>query len=63
MYYRSFPISGTISTTMDDNELFIDKDSLNNGYTSIYDNYKYNINYYTNQYDFTFERKFREKVE
>ena len=63
MYYRSFPISGTISTTMDDNELFIDKNSLNNGYTSIYDNYRYNINYYTNQYDFTFERKFREKVE
>lgn len=63
MYYRSFPISGTISAAMDNNELFIDKNSLNNGYTSIYDNYKYNINYYTNQYDFTFERKFREKVE
>jgi len=63
MYYRSFPCSGTITAFMDRASLFTSKSEINNNYSNIYDTFKGNINQYSNQYDFTYERKFREKVQ
>lgn len=63
MYYRSFPISGIITAYMDNSQLFSTRDELNNGYSSLYNTFNANISYYTTQYDFTYQRKFREAVE
>ena len=50
--YYSFQISGKISFSMDENNLFIDKDFLH-GYTK---------NTAISQYDYTYEREFRNQV-
>lgn len=63
MYYRSFPVTGTITEYMDDADLFTDKSQLFNGYYSKYKDFKGQIDEYVNRYDYTYERKFREKVE
>lgn len=76
MYYRSFPISGTITAYMDNVELFVSKATLYDS-NDINERIKdfsihrgtnidnrtgtdYNIN---KQYDYIYERKFREEVE
>lgn len=63
MYYRSFPITGTIASQMDDVQFFIGKDTLNDNQTSLYENFKSTSRYYTNQYDYTYQRKFRQAVQ
>lgn len=63
MYYRSFPITGTITQFMDEASLFTDSSTLFNGYYNKYQDFKGQIGSYVNQYDYTYERKFREKVE
>lgn len=63
MYYRSFPISGTISVLTDQSELFISQEQLNENLIPAYAQFRGNINYYIRQYDFTQERKFREAVQ
>lgn len=63
MYYRSFPISGTIASEMDDVQFFISKNELNDGLTSLYDSFKSTNKYYTTQYDYTYQRKFRQAVQ
>lgn len=64
MYYRSFPCSGTITECMDQSSLFATEDTLLNGYTSLYDKYKKDSPYeISKQYDYTYERRFREEVE
>lgn len=63
MYYRSFPITGTITEYMDEASLFIDKNQLFENNKAGYDNFKGQIDLYVNRYDYTYERKFREKVE
>lgn len=63
MYYRSFPITGTIASQMDDVQFFIEKDTLNDNQTSLYENFKSTSRYYTNQYDYTYQRKFRQAVQ
>lgn len=50
--YYTFSMNGKISFSMDENNLFLSKDSV----------YGYNKNSNINQYDFTYERKFREEV-
>ena len=66
MYYRSFPISGTITAYMDNVELFVPKDTLYDNRKDIFvtqykgQSYQENIN---KQYDYIYERKFREEVE
>ena len=80
MYYRSFPITGTITEFMDDADLFTNSQQLFYNNFDKYQIYRgYNV-YQTdqetgeeklldtylnhvNQYDYTYERKFREKVE
>ena len=66
MYYRSFPISGTITGYMDSVDLFTSEDQLYGDYVSYYKQFrgqKDQWQTYVNQYDYTYERKFREKVE
>jgi len=63
MYYRSFPITGTITGFMDDADLFTNDTEMFGGYYSKYKNFKGYIDDYVNRYDYTYERKFREKVE
>lgn len=63
MYYRSFPITGTIASQMDDIQFFIEKDVLNDGQTALYEQFKSTNKYYTNQYDYTYQRKFRQAVQ
>lgn len=63
MYYRSFPVTGTITEYMDDADLFTNKTELFNGYFNKYRDFKGQIDEYVNRYDYTYERKFREKVE
>lgn len=63
MYYRSFGCSGTITGFMDQADLFTSKNQLYDGYTNFYEEFKGQINHYTTTYDYTYERKFREKVE
>ena len=63
MYYRSFPISGTIASQIDDLEFFVEKDILNDNQTALYENFKSTSKYYTNQYDYTYQRKFRQAVQ
>ena len=62
MYYRSFPITGTITAFMDDAELFVSKSELNDNIDA-YDKFHRNdvVNFNV-QYDYTYERKFREAV-
>ena len=63
MYYRSFPVTGTITEYMDEAKLFTDENTLFNGYYEKYRNFKGQIGQYCVQYDYTYERKFREKVQ
>lgn len=63
MYYRSFDCSGTISNFMDDAELFITDQELFDNQIELYKTFKGEIVHYVNQYDYTQERKFRDKVE
>ena len=63
MYYRSFPITGTITQFMDDASLFTDSDTLFDNRFNKYKEFRGQIGNYVNQYDYTYERKFREKVE
>ena len=63
MYYRSFPISGTITQFMDEAHLLTNSDTLFDGKFTKYQEFKGQIGNYTTQYDYTYERKFREKVE
>ncbi len=65
MYYRSFPISGTIPAYMENVQLFIPKASLYDNNESLFtshrgSSYDQNIN---KQYNYIYERKFREEVE
>lgn len=74
MYYRSFPISGTITAYMDNADLLTSKKELYDDYTNynqtedknyhtVYESFQKKQGYYTRQYDYTYERQFREKVE
>lgn len=63
MYYRSFPVTGTITQYMDDANLFTNTTQLFNGYFDEYKEFKGQIGNYVTQYDYTYERKFREKVQ
>ena len=63
MYYRTFPISGTITQFMDEASLFTSSQQLFNNKFTQYKNFKGQIEKYCNKYDYTYERKFREKVE
>ncbi len=73
MYYRSFPISGTITAYMDNVQLFIPKSVLYDSDKRIEDfathrgtdlNNHFGTDYNLNkQYDYIYERKFREEVE
>ena len=60
--YRVFPINGIISFWMDENKLFCDKKKI-----YLYDNVinlynTYNINNHITQYDYIYEKNFRDKV-
>ena len=63
-YYRSFPISGLISSQMDEDNMFTSKEEIYQSEDTIklYDEYndEHRISEY---YDFTYEREFRERVE
>ena len=73
MYYRSFPCTGTITACMDNADLFVSEETLNDGYNKIYHEFNYSNDditdplydksFYNKQYDYTYERKFREQVE
>ena len=62
--YRTFPITGLVSFNMDENNTFLHngKEDLYNykDVVNLYDNYALENNRY--QYDYTYERDFREKV-
>ena len=66
-YYRSFACTGTITTYMDNVDLFISDEQLYDNYVSIYKNSIYDggssLGEKPNNYDYIYERKFREKVE
>lgn len=57
MYYRSFPITGTITHYMDNVQFFTDKATPNENLE------KSNENYFNSHYDYIQERRFREQVE
>ena len=59
-YYQSFPISALISFNMDENNLFITKEKLFNGFQNLYA--QYNLNNNLGIYDMTYEREFRKEV-
>ena len=63
MYYRSFPITGTITQFMDEANLLTNSNTLFDGKYDKYKEFKGQIGNYTTLYDYTYERKFREKVE
>ena len=63
MYYRSFPITGTITGYMDEASLFTNTSELFENRYNNYKDFKGEIENYTTKYDYTYERKFREKVE
>ena len=63
MYYRSFPITGTITQFMDQASLFTSKEQMFNSYYQKYKNFKGKIGQHGIQYDYTYERKFRQQVE
>lgn len=61
-YYRTFPINGLISFNMDENLLFCNKLVVYN-YEDVVELYnKYNNDNNITQYDYIYERDFREKV-
>ena len=62
-YYRSFPCSGTITEYMDEAQLFITENELFENHLSLYKEYKRQTGQLGIQYDYTYERKFREQVE
>lgn len=63
MYYRSFPVTGTITECMDQANLFTNSNELFNGLYNKYKEFKGQLDYFVNRYDYTYERKFRERVE
>ena len=65
MYYRTFQCSGLITSYMDSYEnLFTSKQKLYpSNAINRYDNIRDNIDFVVNQYDYTYERFFREKVQ
>ena len=63
MYYRSFPVTGTITSIMDNTDLFTSSEEMFQNYLSNYNSYKGKYDDYINRYDYTYERKFREQVE
>lgn len=65
MYYHSFPLEGLITECMDNSHLFATKDELYHDQTQLY-NVAYGthiLNVLSGEYDYTYERLFREKVE
>ena len=61
-YYRTFPINGLISFNMDENYLFCNKLVVYN-YEDVVELYNtYNKNNNITEYDYIYERDFREKV-
>lgn len=63
MYYRSFSCTGTVTSYMDNTDLFTSSEQMFQNYLKDYNDYKGNYDYYVNKYDYTYERKFREKVQ
>ena len=77
MYYRSFPITGIISASMDDEQLFTNNYELygtdkltvqsttrvDQSNEDIYEEFFGEYDNYVNRYNYTHERKFRERVE
>ena len=66
MYYRSFPCTGLITGYMDSADLFTNENQLYDNHPSYYKQFRGQTDQwqtYVNQYDYTYERKFREKVE
>ena len=64
VYYRSFPISGLISSQMDEFNTFSSKEEIYKGQDNIDLYNDFNKEHrITEDYDFTYEREFREKVE
>lgn len=64
MYYRTFQCSGLITGFMDENEhWFATKQELYHNTQNRYDLVRKNIELQVNQYDYTYERIFREKVQ
>lgn len=65
MYYHSFPFSFLITTYMDNNHYFMSeaeiKDNQIDRYKQIHGSRSLGV--YSGQYDYTYERQFREKVE
>ena len=63
-YYRSFPIGGLISSQMETGDVFTTKLELYYGEENVQRYEKYNKEHRISEdYDFTYEREFREKVE
>lgn len=61
-YYRTFPLNGLISFWMDENYLFCNKNVIYD-YEDVVELYeKYNEDNNITQYDYIYERDFREKV-
>lgn len=64
LYYRSFPITGTITEYMDEASLLTDTSEMFDGYYNYYTTFKNSeTDEYVNRYDYITERKFREQVE
>lgn len=64
MYYRTFQCTGLITGFMDLGErLFITPEELFHNQNNLYKNTRDTINLQVNQYDYTYEREFREKVQ
>lgn len=60
--YKSFSLGGLISFNMDEQELFVSKQDVYK-YPSIVQYYEnYNRQHYISQYDYIYEREFRQKV-
>ena len=68
MYYRSFPITGTITSFMDNVDLFTSKQILQDEQETVYNKLRIHIDDIqykpaSDKYDYIYERKFREAVE
>ena len=64
MYYRTFQCTGLITGYMDaDAHLFTDLKEIYNNEQVKYADVRNQVNLYVNQYDYTYERLFREKVQ
>lgn len=63
MYYRSFPCTGLITAFSDNTDLFTNNEELYDNHVDMYEEFQGTINNFITQYDYTYERKFREKVE